>query len=97
MEFAKTFDLPINATLGITEDEVQALSPALYLPGGGFDVVAWAGAEETPEFRRQNAMLGVAWGGYVTTHTGEAAGLDHFTVINPLEDPDSEVTALLVG
>ncbi len=89
--------LPVNDVLGITEDEAQALSPALLRPDGDFELVAWAGAEETPEFRRQNALLGVAWGGYVTTHTGEAVVQDHFTVINPLEDPNSAITGLLVG
>ncbi len=89
--------LPVNETLGITAEEAQILSPALHRPVGDFDVVAWAGAEETPEFRRQNALLGVAWGGYVTTYTGEGARQDHFMVINPLEEADSKVTGLVVG
>ncbi len=89
--------LPINDTLAITAQEAVALSPALLTPRGGFDLVAWVGALELPEFRRQNALLGVAWGGYAATQTIEAAGLDHFTAFAPLADPSSELTGLVVG
>ena len=86
--------IPVNETLGITEAEALSLSPAFLLPRSGFDVVAWAGAAETPEFRRQNALLGTAWGGYARTLTVESPGDDHFTVIAPLADPDGGLTRL---
>lgn len=89
--------LPINETLAITAEEAATLSPALHVPLPGFDLVAWVGAKETPEFRRQNALLGVAWGGYSRTRIVEAADLDHFTAIAPLSDPDSELTRLITG
>lgn len=89
--------LPINDTLGITTAETYALSPALHVPRPGFDVVAWAGARETPEFRRQNAVLGAMWGGYAATRTVEAAGEDHFTVIATLADPESDLTQAVVA
>jgi len=89
--------LPINETLGITTAESYALSPALHTPRPGFDLVAWVGARETPEFRRQNALLGIAWGGYATTRSVEAEDLDHFTVIAPLADPESALTRMVVA
>ena len=41
---------------------IERLSPALALPLAGFDTVAVAGGNETPEFRRQNLLLAAAWG-----------------------------------
>ncbi len=87
--------IAINETLGITAEEAHALSPALHRPRPGFDCVAWVGADELPEFRRQNALLAVAWGGYAATRIVEAAGADHFTVLEPLAEPDSELTRLV--
>ena len=89
--------LPVNDTLGITAEETATLSPALLKPRPGFDLVAWSGADELPEFRRQTALLGTAWGGYATTTHHEAPGLDHFTAFAPLADPDSDLTRLTLG
>ena len=89
--------IPVNETLGISEAEALTLSPALLTPCPGFDVVAWVGAAETPEFRRQTALLGVAWGGYANALTVESPGDDHFTVIAPLADPDGGIVRLALG
>jgi len=89
--------IPINDTLSITAEEADALSPALLRPRAGFDLVAWAGALELPEFLRQNAMLGVAWGGYADTRVIEAPELDHFTAFAPIADPASTLTCLVTA
>ncbi len=89
--------LPINETLGITATETGTLSPALLNPRPGFDLIAWSGADELPEFRRQTAFLAVAWGGYTSTIHVEAAGLDHFTAFAPLANPDSELSRLALS
>jgi len=88
--------LPVNDTLGITAEEAVTLSPALHRPRSGFDLVAWVGADELPEFRRQNALLGVAWGGYTTSHIIQAVGLNHLTAFVSLADPDSELTRMIL-
>ena len=89
--------IALNDTLGITVEEALSLSPALLLPRSGFDGVAWVGADETPEFRRQNALLGIAWGGYTAMQVVEAPGLNHFDVIAPLADPESDLSRMVVG
>lgn len=87
----------VGEALRLSEAEARDLSPALLRPAGEADVVAWVGAEETPEFRRQNALLAVAWGGYTATRIVEAPGLNHFNVIAPLAEADSALTRAIVG
>lgn len=47
--------------LDLTEARIE--SPALLEPLEGIDVTAWAGADELPEFVRQNQLLANLWGG----------------------------------
>ncbi|MGR3468434.1 MAG: alpha/beta hydrolase, partial [Shimia sp.] len=54
---------------------------------------AWVGAQERPEFLRQTRALEEAWqrkGGAIDAHY--APGHHHFSVIEPLTDPDSDLT-----
>jgi len=85
----------MNETLKINADEAWAASPLFLTPRTGFDCIAWVGGDETAEFRCQNALLGDAWGAHVSTRRVEAAGLNHFNVIAPLADKDSDLTHLV--
>lgn len=86
--------VPMNATLRIDAEESRRMSPLFLTPRPGPDLIAWVGAGETPEFRRQNALLADLWGGYLRTERIEAAGENHFSVIAPLADPDSALTRI---
>jgi arylformamidase len=85
----------LNAALDLDEREAAALSPVHWpvpngsAPGGTvLDCVV--GAEESPEFLRQSRMMADHWGAQgVETRYEALAGLNHFTVLDPLFDPDS--------
>lgn len=89
---------PLQAALGLDGAEARAESPALLEPLAGIGVTAWVGAEELPELRRQSRLLATIWGGLgVPVRLVEEAARNHFTVIAPLADPASPVTAAWIG
>lgn len=85
----------LNAALDLDDREAAALSPIHWpvpdgsTPGGTvLDCVV--GADESPEFLRQSRMMADHWGARgVETRYEALAGLNHFTVLDPLFDPDS--------
>lgn len=73
--------------------DAVAESPALQMPHAGTDITCWVGANERPEFVRQNAMLANIWTGLgARTTCVEEAGLHHFSVIESLTEPDGALT-----
>ncbi|MDE1180510.1 alpha/beta hydrolase [Paraburkholderia sp.] len=86
----------LNAALKLDPDTAHELSPVLRAPGGGFDLVCACGAAELAEFRRQNRLLGDMWFGFgVPTQIYEYPDMNHFTLLDPLSDSHSELTALM--
>ena len=70
-------------------DEARAESPALREPRPGARLIAVAGGDELPEFRRQNLLLPTVWHGLrAETAAFEIAGTHHFSVIQGLADPE---------
>lgn len=87
----------MNDDFLLTMDSAVAESPALLTPRQNFDLVAWVGAAERPEFVRQNALLANVWSGcFVKTRCVEVAGQNHFTVIEGLADKNDPLTLALV-
>jgi acetyl esterase/lipase len=78
-------------------------SPALQRPRANVDLanvdlVCVAGADERPEFIRQNALLPLAWQGLgVPGHCQLLAGHNHFTIIETMTDPGSQLCQLIDG
>lgn len=88
----------MNATLRLDEAEAARESPALALPVPGTAVTCWVGAEERPEFIRQNALLANVWTGLGARMVERrAAGRHHFDVVEDLADPRSELVETLLG
>jgi arylformamidase len=88
----------MNADFRMDLQDAIAESPALLMPRKGVDITCWVGADERPEFLRQNALLANIWAGLPTKITSvEAAGQNHFTVIDDLEFPHSPLTEALFG
>ena len=91
----------LNGTLGLDRRSAFAESPARLLPrpefAEGVRICAWVGADERPEFVRQNALLDI-WrgvGARVATHVEPAR--HHFDVIEDLVRPGSPMLAWWLG
>ncbi len=92
----------LNDALKLDAREAAALSPVHWpapngsTPGGTvLDCVV--GAAETAEFVRQSRDMADLWGGKgVQTRFEALAGLNHFTVLDPLADPDSVMVKRIV-
>ena len=88
----------MNDVLGLDPEEAAAESAALLRPREGARVTCWVGADERPEFVRQNALLANIWTGLgAVTHTVEDPGRHHFDVIDALADPGSALVAEWLG
>lgn len=88
----------INDDLRMDPGEARAESPALKTPIEGMRVTCWVGADERPEFIRQNALLANIWLGLgADTRTVEEPERHHFNVIEGLQRPDSPLTEALLG
>jgi arylformamidase len=82
----------INQELGLDEKAARSLSPLTWTaPAGGmFDAVV--GSEESQEYLRQSKTIVDDWAAKgVRTRYGEIVGANHFTAIDPLADPDSDM------
>jgi len=86
----------MNEILRLDAAEARAESPALHVPRPGARLVAVAGGDELPEFRRQNLLLPTIWHGLgAGTAAFEIAGTHHFSVIAGLTEPESALTLAL--
>lgn len=84
--------LKLDAAMAMTE------SAALLTPRGAAVVSCIVGADERPEFRRQNDLLVNIWTGMGVRIAGkQIASRHHFNVIEDLADPESELTHHFVG
>ena len=96
--------IPTSTTQALRLDpaEAAALSPVHWpvpdgsTPGGTvLDCVV--GGDESAEFLRQSRMMADLWGARgVETRYEALPGLNHFTVLDPLLDPDSALVHRLV-
>ena len=85
----------LNAALDLDEREAAALSPVFWpVPNGstpgGTTLDCIVGGDESPEFLRQSRMMADHWAANgVETRYEPLPGLNHFTVLDPLFEPDS--------
>ncbi|WP_396595328.1 alpha/beta hydrolase [Brevundimonas sp. R86498] len=101
-ELAPLIPTTINTALRLDAREAAALSPIHWpvpngsTPGGTvLDCVV--GGDETGEFLRQSRDMAAGWGARgVETRFEALAGLNHFTVLDPLMDPDSALVRRIV-
>jgi len=84
----------MNADFKLNEPAAAQVSP-LWWPvarGRVFDAVV--GGQESAEFLRQSRVVAEDWRARgVETRYEEVAGANHFTVLDPLSDPNSAMTA----
>jgi arylformamidase len=97
-DLAPLLKVSMNVDLRLDDAESRRVSPLFWeLPVGARAFDAWVGGKESSEFLRQSRTIAEAWGKKgVATRFVEVAGADHFTVVDPLGDPQSAMTARLV-
>lgn len=87
----------MNDVLGLDDEEAAVESAALLRPSLPCSITCWVGANERPEFVRQNDLLANIWTGLgASTRAVHAPDKHHFDVIADLADPDSDLTACLL-
>ncbi|WP_376873535.1 alpha/beta hydrolase [Albirhodobacter sp. R86504] len=85
-----------NKTLHLDLTEAVRESPALLAPQPGVRLTCWAGAMETPEFLRQNALLANIWRGLGSaTSCVEEPMRHHFNILDGLTDPHHPMSLTL--
>jgi arylformamidase len=83
-----------NEDLRLDEAEARRVSPLYWNAPAGRSLDAVVGALESSEFLRQSKTIAETWRQkHALTRYEEIAGTNHFTVIDPLSDPNSAMTA----
>jgi arylformamidase len=85
-----------NQDLKLTDAEARRVSPVFWDVPQGRVLDAIVGGAESSEFRRQSQLIVDGWRGKAQTRYEEIPGANHFTVVDPLEDPNSAMVARLV-
>ena len=87
-----------NETWQLDDAEAATESPVMQIPREGIELACIAGADERPEFIRQNALLPLAWQGLGTAaYSRLLAGDHHFSVIDHLANMDSDVCKSVIS
>ena len=87
-----------NETWQLDDAEAATESPVMQIPREGIELACIAGADERPEFIRQNALLPIAWQGLGTpAYSRLLAGDHHFSVIDHLANMDSDVCKSVIS
>lgn len=87
-----------NEWARLGRDDIDLLSPIHRVPDRELPLIAYAGAKETDEFRRQTAILADAWRarGYPVDEC-YVAGEDHFSIALELHDAASDLTKAILA
>ena len=91
-ELSPLIPTSLNRALGMDAAEAEVLSPSHWPAPKGAVLDCVVGAGESSEFIRQSRDMAESWGQQGTETRFEALdGLDHFTVLDPLFDPASDL------
>ncbi|HSP49651.1 MAG TPA: alpha/beta hydrolase [Pseudolabrys sp.] len=82
-----------NSDLRLDEAKARRVSPLHWKVPAGRMLDAVVGSLESSEFLRQSKIIAEGWGTRgVATRYEEIAGMNHFTVVDALSEPDSAMT-----
>jgi len=97
-DLAPLVHVSMNQDFRLDDDRARQISPVLWPAPRDRVLDAVVGARESNEFLRQSRLIVDAWGkGGVATRYEEIAGADHFTVLDPLTDPESAMVTRLLA
>ena len=82
-----------QASLYLDDQQVALASPARWAPPATGALRALVGAQESDEFLRQNRLIQQRWGTAAVPVERALPGLNHFSILDTLADPDSELFA----
>jgi arylformamidase len=85
----------LQGDLRLTAAQVSRCSPAYFAAPRG-ELVALCGADESDEFKRQNALIQQAWGKRCVRVCQALPSLNHFTVLEALCTPSSQAHAVVL-
>lgn len=86
-----------NADFKLNEQSARASSPAYWKVPAGRTLDIVVGGAESDEFIRQSRIIADEWARQgVKTRYGEIEAANHFTVVEPLNDPASAMSARLI-
>jgi arylformamidase len=96
-DLAPLTKISINADLKLTDKSAHDASPLYWHVPAGRALDAVVGGIESAEFLRQSRIIADGWRqSGAQTRYEEIAGANHFTVLDPLTDPDSAMTRRVV-
>ncbi len=78
----------LQRDLRLDADAVRRLSPVSFPAPDETPVYCVVGAKESEEFKRQNGLLRQAWGARSVPICEEVPGLDHFSILHDLANPE---------
>jgi len=88
----------MNQDFRLDEEGARKISPVSWPAPRGLVFDAVVGARESNEFLRQSRLIADGWGkAGVATRYEEIAEANHFTVLDPLTDPNSAMVARLLA
>ena len=88
---------PTNADFKLDEAEARRISPLFWPVARGRVLDAVVGGDESSEFLRQSKIIADGWRERgVETRYEAIPGMNHFTICDPMTDPDSAMTKRLV-
>ncbi len=91
-DLAPLVKISVNADLKLDAKSAHDLSPLYWRVPAGRSLDAAVGALESSEFLRQSHAIVDGWKDKATTRYEEIAGVNHFTVVDPLALPTSAMT-----
>jgi len=91
-DLAPLVQISVNQDLRLDAEGARNLSPASWPVPRGRTFDAVVGGLESSEFKRQSQFIVKAWQGAAETRYEEVSGTNHFTVLDPLADPQSAMT-----
>ena len=81
----------LQESLHLTDQQVLQCSPARLLEPPTGTLYCAVGADESPEFLRQNQLMQDAWGSHFVPRSVALPGLNHFSIVDALAKPGHDL------